>query len=100
MYRKEYIPAKLVDNDFRLPDICGQWKSPWGSPTIKIFRKGKRYRITYAYCSQAIITTAIFRFGETTFFNLYGWIAIYYDPQQDVLTLSTEGDYTRVEDEN
>jgi len=98
MYRKEYIPAQAVDSQFRLADLQGKWKSPAGSPDIEVVRHGNSYRITYTYPMQVSITTRIFRYGGTVFFNLYGWIAIYYDAQRDVLILSTEGSYYRVED--
>lgn len=97
MYRKEYIPAQPVDNHFRMADVLGRWKSPSGSPEVLVVRRGNGYRITYSYRTGVSITTRIFRYGGTAFFNLYGWIAIYYDPLRDILTLSTEGNYYRVE---
>lgn len=98
MYRKKYIPAQAVDNNFRMADLQGCWKSSFGSPQVNVVRSGNGYRITYSYSTGDSITTRIFRYGGTVFFNLYGWIAIYYDPLRDVLTLSTEGDYYRAED--
>ncbi|MDL2303117.1 DUF3876 domain-containing protein [Dysgonomonas sp. OttesenSCG-928-D17] len=98
MYSKGYIPAQCVDSNFRMADLQGHWKSSFGSPEVKVVRYGNGYRITYSYSTGVSITTRIFRYGGTVFFNLYGWIAIYYDPLRDVLTLSTEGDYYRVEE--
>ena len=98
MYRKEYIPAQPVDSNFRMADLQGHWKSSFGSPEVKVVRSGNGYRITYSYSRGLSITTRIFRYGGTVFFNLYGWIAIYYDPTRDVLTLSTEGNYYRAEE--
>lgn len=98
MYRKEYISAQPVDNNFRMADLQGHWKSSFGSPEVIVVFNGNGYWITYSYSTGVSITTRIFRYGGTVFFNLYGWIAIYYDPLRDVLTLSTEGNYYRVED--
>lgn len=98
MHRKEYIPIQPVDNNFRMADLQGRWKSSFGSPEVNIVRKGNRYRITYSYSTGVSITPRIFRYGGTVFFNMYGWIAIYYNPQRDVLILSTEGNYYRMEE--
>ena len=98
MYKKEYIPAQAVDSNFRMADLQGRWKNSFGSPEVEVVRSGHGYRITYSYKTGVSITTRLFRYGGTVFFNLYCWIAIYYGPLRDVLTLSTEGDYYRVED--
>ena len=97
MYSKENT-SLAATCDFQMADICGLWKSPCGSPPIKIFRHKKGYKITVCYFGRHDFTVPVFRAWGRTFFNLYGMSYINFDSGRDVLTLDYEGYYTRAED--
>ncbi len=83
--------------DFMLQDICGWWISDSGSPTLHIFYDGKCFRITYAYNELDAFTLPIQRTWGITFFYLFGFFKIDYDPEKDELELTLEGKYRRLE---
>jgi hypothetical protein len=99
--KKSKTPEEMfspLQAQFPLSDVCGCWVSDWNSPGIKIFRHGRRYRLTYTYDSKTAFTVPIRQSLGITFFDLYGRMTITYDSGQDRLLLSTEGAYRRADD--
>ena len=74
------------------------WKSLCGSPDIKIYHDGSRFRLQFIYKHDTAFTVPLFQCWGYTFFNFYGMIRIIYDSERDMLLLATEGDYKRVYD--
>lgn len=92
-------PAPQVHTHFSIRDICGSWVSSYGSPDIKIFHDGSRFRLTFYYKQDVAFTVDLCQSRrEGIFFNFYGKMQIAYDDEQDLLLLTTEGEYTRVYD--
>jgi hypothetical protein len=101
MKRKKGKPvsASQVYSSFPLYDICGMWESLCGSPGIKIYHDGSRFRLQFIYRHDMAFTVPLFRCWGITFFNFYGIIRIAYNDERDMLSLTTEGEYKRVYDE-
>ncbi len=91
-------PAPQVYTSFPLRDICGTWVSLCGSPGIKIFHDGSRFRLQFSYKHDAAFTVPLQQSWGITFFYFYGMIKIAYDDERDMLLLTTEGEYQRVYD--
>jgi len=83
---------------FFINDICGTWVSLCGSPCIKIFHDGRRFRLQFIYKQDTAFTVPLCQCRGITFFNFYGMIRIAYDDERDLLLLTTEGEYKRVYD--
>jgi hypothetical protein len=101
MYRNDCIvrsPA-ATDNVFPLWKICGRWKSTGGSPDIRIYFTGKRYRLVFSYDRATVFLCPIYRYWGQPCFFLYGRIDLSYHTERDVLTLSEYGEYVRAEEE-
>ena len=100
MKRKRYMPAMALQvyTSFPLCDICGTWESLCGSPSIRIYHDGSRFRLQFIYRHDTAFTVPLFQCWGYTFFNFYGMIRIIYDSERDMLLLATEGDYKRVYD--
>jgi hypothetical protein len=75
--------------------ICGKWESLCGSPDIRIFHDGIRYRLCLSYTHDTAFTVGLSQSWGITFFNFYGLIQILYDDERDMLSLTTEGEYQR-----
>ena len=84
---------------FPINHICGTWKSLCGSPDIKIYHDGSRFRLQFIYKQDAAFTVPLSQCWGITFFNFYGIIRIAYDDERDMLLLTTEGEYMRVYNE-
>lgn len=75
--------------------ICGTWESLCGSPDIRIFHDGSRYRLCLSYKHDMAFTVGLSQSWGITFFYFYGLIQIHYDDERDMLSLTTEGEYQR-----
>jgi len=88
---------------FLLEEIRGQWVSCGGDrsrmPEVHIYRTGTyHHRVKFSYDSHTVFNCPLWhRWGVTSFY-LYGRIQLSYDAEKDILTLSSYGDYQRVED--
>ena len=91
-------PALQAYTSFPLRNICGTWVSFCGSPGIKIFHDGSRFRLQFIYKHDTAFTVPLKQCWGYTFFNFYGMIHIAYDSERDMLLLTTEGEYKRVYD--
>jgi len=100
MKRKNSKPysAPQVRNHFPLREICGTWVSLCGSPGIRIFHDGSRFRLQFSYKQDAAFTVPLCQSWGITFFYFYGMMQITYDDERDLLLLTTEGEYKRVYD--
>jgi hypothetical protein len=87
--------ALQVHTSFPLRNICGTWESLCGSPTIRIYHDGSRFRLQFIYRHDTAFTVPIIQCWGYTFFNFYGMIRIAYDCERDMLLLTTEGEYKR-----
>ena len=90
--------APQIRAPFPIHDICGTWVSLCGSPDLKIFRDGSRFRLQFSYKQDTAFTVPLRRNQGITFFDFYGEIEIAYDDERDLLLLTTEGEYQRVYD--
>lgn len=81
---------------FPISDICGTWVSLCGSPALRIFHDGSRFRLQFIYKQDAAFTVPLCQSWGITFFYFYGMIQIAYDDERDMLSLTTEGKYKRV----
>lgn len=80
-------------------EICGKWESPWGSPAIRIYYDGTRFRLVYRYDPDAAFTFLLRMDAKgNIFFCFYGKQLLAYCGEEDLLMLSTEGIYRRVYD--
>ena len=81
-------------------EITGCWVSPDGAPGLRIFRRqnykngGLWLEVTYSN-PQAVYLRPIRSASGLRYFDLYGRVGIAYDPERDVLLLSTYGEYIR-----
>ncbi len=91
-------PALQAYTSFPLRNICRTWVSFCGSPGIKIFHDGSRFRLQFSYKQDAAFTVPLCQSWGITFFYFYGMIRIAYDDERDMLLLTTEGEYKRVYD--
>jgi hypothetical protein len=91
-------PALQVYTSFPLSDICGTWVSLCGSPDLKIYHDGSRFRLQLSYKDNTAFTVPLSQSWGITFFDFYGLIRIAYDCGRDMLILTTEGEYQRVYD--
>jgi hypothetical protein len=89
-------PALQVYTSFPLCDICGTWDSLCGSPGIKIFHDGNRFRLQFIYKHDAAFTVPLCQSWGITFFCFYGFMHIAYDDERDMLLVSGEGEYQRM----
>ncbi|WP_176221468.1 DUF3876 domain-containing protein [Massilibacteroides vaginae] len=85
-------------NHFPLREICGTWVSLCGSPGIRIFHDGSRFRLQFSYKQDAAFTVHLCQSWGITFFYFYGMMQITYDDERDLLLFTTEGEYKRVYD--
>ena len=94
------MPATVsqFQTSFPLRNICGIWESLCGSPNIKIYHDGSRFRLQFIYKQDTAFTVPLKQCWGYTFFNFYGMIHIAYDSERDMLLLTTEGEYKRVYD--
>lgn len=90
------LPAPQADASFPLRNICGRWESLCGSPDLKIYHDGSRFRLRFTYKHDAAFTVPLYQSRGITFFCFFGTIRIAYDDERDVLSLTTEGEYQRV----
>ena len=91
-------PALQAYTSFPLRNICGTWVSFCGSPGIKIFHDGSRFRLQFIYKHDTAFTVPLQQSWWITFFYFYGMIKIAYDDRRDMLLVSGEGEYQRVYD--
>ena len=91
-------PAPHISTFFPLRNICGIWVSLCGSPNLKIYHDGSRFRLQFIYKHNAAFTVLLQQSWGITFFEFYGMIRIAYDDEQDMLMLTNEGEYKRVYD--
>jgi hypothetical protein len=98
--RKEGVQHALHRvSRFPLREICGQWESLWGSPSIRIYFDGTRFRLVYEYNPDAAFTLPLRMDSKgNIFFYFYGKMLLTYCEEEDLLTLSNEGIYKRVYD--
>ena len=87
MKRKRYMPAMALQvyTSFPLCDICGTWESLCGSPSIRIYHDGSRFRLQFIYKHDTAFTVPLKQSWGITFFYFYGIIRIAYDDEQDML---------------
>ncbi|KAB2829498.1 DUF3876 domain-containing protein [Bacteroidaceae bacterium HV4-6-C5C] len=78
-------PASQSCTSFPISDICGMWKSLCGSPDIKIYHDGSRFRLQFIYKHDTAFTVPLKQSWGITFFYFYGIIRIAYDDEQDML---------------
>lgn len=90
--------ASQVHTHFPLCDICGTWISFCGSPSLKIYHDGSRFRLQFNYKQDMAFTVPLRQSWGITFFYFYGMMQIAYDDERDMLLLTTEGEYKRVYD--
>jgi len=100
MKRKKSKPnrASQTDSSFPLRNICGIWGSLCGSPGIKIFHDGSRFRLQFIYKHDTAFTVPLQQCWGITFFYFYGMIKIAYDDRRDMLLVTGEGEYKRMYD--
>jgi hypothetical protein len=91
-------PALQVYTSFPLRNICGTWVSLCGSPDLKIYHDGSRFRLQLSYKDNAAFTVPLCQSWGITFFDFYGMIKIAYDDERDMLLVTGEGEYQRVYD--
>jgi hypothetical protein len=91
-------PAPQFSASFPLRNICGTWVSLCGSPSLKIYHDGNRFRLQFIYKHDAAFTVPLCRSRGITFFYFYGMIRIAYDDERDMLLLTGEGEYKKVYD--
>jgi len=83
---------------FPLRNICGKWVSGWGSPDLRIYYDGRRFRLVYEYAPDAAFTFLLCTDSRgNTYFDYYGKMLLTYNSDEDLLTLSIEGNYTRAD---
>jgi hypothetical protein len=86
---------------FDLTVLSGNWESINLNPTVIIYRDGDRYLLSVIHIcetsQQAKPATYEIQTDEDGYYISYNLktVRIYYDMKQDVLTLSTMGDYLR-----
>lgn len=91
-------PALQVYTSFPLRNICGIWVSLCGSPDLKIYHDGSRFRLQLSYKDNTAFTVPLCQSWGITFFYFYGMIKIAYDDERDMLLLTDEGEYQRMYD--
>ncbi len=98
MKRKRSKPEKApqLRTSFPIREICGTWVSLCGSPGLKIYYDGSRFRLQFSYKHDTTFTVSLCQSWGITFFYFYGMIRIAYDDERDLLLLTTEGEYKRV----
>ena len=101
MKRKTSKPHVAPQKRFIFPirEICGRWESLCGSPGIKIYHDGSRFRLQFIYKQDTAFTVPLYQSRGITFFYFYGTIQLAYDYERDLLTLTDEGEYQRVYDD-
>jgi len=97
MKRESDMPCQ-ARTSFPLREICGTWESLCGSPGIKIFHDGSRFRLWFSYERDTAFTVPLCQIRGITFYCFYGMIQIAYDDERDMLLLTGEGEYKRVYD--
>lgn len=90
--------ALQIQTSLPLRNICGTWVSLCGSPKLKIYHDGSRFRLQFSYKHDTAFTVPLCQSWGITFFYFYGMIKITYDDERDMLLLTTEGEYKRVYD--
>ncbi len=100
MKRKNSKPAAApqMQTYFLLRDICGTWESLYGSPNIKIYHDGIRFRLQFIYKQDTAFTFCLSLCWGIIFFYFHELIKITYDDERDILLLTTEGEYRRISD--
>lgn len=86
-------------SSFTLRNICGKWVSGWGSPNLRIFYDGKRFRLVYEYAPDTALTFLLRKDSRgNTYFDFFGKMLLTYDSDEDLLKLSIEGSYKRADE--
>ena len=91
-------PALQVYTSFPLCDICGTWVSLCGSPDLRIYHDGSRFRLQLSYKDNTAFTVPLCQSWGITFFYFYGMIKVAYDDEREMLLVADEGEYERVYD--
>lgn len=91
-----------TSTDFSMREITGRWVSREGAPAIRIYRNISRKRGGVRLCLTynnplAVCDCTVYKVFGTHYIELYGRIEITYDREQDVLLLSSYGEYVREE---
>ncbi|MDR2968741.1 MAG: DUF3876 domain-containing protein [Tannerellaceae bacterium] len=89
------VPALQAHACFPLRAVCGTWESLCGSPCIRIYHDGIRYRLQFIYKHDAVFTVPLRQSWGITFFYFYGMIRIAYDEERELLSLDIYGSYKR-----
>lgn len=80
-------------------DLCGNWKSTYRSPPIKIFRENRKYYLMISFRQDrdttVEITCRIHRYCTRVYINYFEELDIQYDKESDQLHLAVEGKYIR-----
>lgn len=103
MYR-ESIGADLpaANMEFAFDTIVGRWKSMERVPDVRVYRSAERknggFFLEFAYKGGDVFRRPLKQYYGIRYFNLYGFIGLAYDAENDVLQISGYGDYYRVED--
>lgn len=93
--------GQIQASSFPLRNICGTWVSGWGSPDLRIYYDGRRFRLVYEYAPDAAFTFLLRKDSRgNTYFDFYGKILLTYSGDEELLTLSIEGNYTRAENQS
>jgi hypothetical protein len=98
MFSRRRVIVSSPRKRFPLREVCGRWKSLGGSPDIRIYFHGERYRLEFSYDPAATFDRPLRRRRDDTSFYLFGRVEIAWDDERDVLLLSCYGEYVRAED--
>ncbi len=87
---------------FTLRDIIGKWKSWEGAPDIQIYKSRERensgFYMEFAYKGGEVFRRPIKKRQGIRCVNLYGFMNLSYNPNNEILKLSAYGKYYRAED--
>lgn len=85
-----------------LRDITGRWKSREGAPDIRIYRNSERknggFLMEFAYKGGDVFRRPVRQYQGIRYVNLYGFISLSYNTDNEVLQLSAYGKYYKAED--
>ncbi|ALK83659.1 Conjugative transposon protein TraH [Phocaeicola vulgatus] len=94
----------MKENEDEREKICGNWESAEGKPDILVYREGTLYKVTLfrrsgvrAQAEAGRPTCSNGRRTATSYMNTGFRIDVAYNEETDVLTLSPNGDYIRVD---
>jgi hypothetical protein len=87
---------------FALRDITGRWKSREGAPDVRIYKNRERensgFFMEFAYKGGDFFRHPIKKRQGIRCVNLYGFMNLSYNPDNEILKLSAYGKYYRAED--